>query len=509
MHLTKFWRPAMAVCAVLLSGVVHATNIVFSESTRSETYARVLFQFDDESGNVSNGISGSASAQLQQIIEISEFEGKSDSNVKFTAPPGEDTKQIVVIGLGDPSEFDRADAVALGGKIAQMFTHEDVQKVDVLLRGLETNIEHPMLAATIAHGISLGSYRFNKYLQEASTPNNDFHVVVASEGNARSQYAKLQAVEQGVFLARDLVNTNGGELTPVEFAEAAKSELEGLDIDVNVFNDQQIKDMNMGLLFAVGQGSITGSRLVVAHYKGSDDKPIALVGKGITFDSGGYNIKTHKSIAWMKGDMSGAAAVLGTIKALAEQKANVNVVALMPLAKNMVSEKSLLPGDIITSMSGKSVEILNTDAEGRLVMADAMWYAQEQYDPAILVNIATLTGSKIRAIGDRFAAIFSEDEELVKQLSTSGKMVNEQVWRLPLAYGDMLKSTLADTTNIGSGGPGATTAAMFLHQFVQEDTRWVSLDIAGNELAHKTKNEVPAGGVGYGVRLLTEWVTAN
>jgi leucyl aminopeptidase len=175
----------------------------------------------------------------------------------------------------------------------------------------------------------------------------------------------------------------------------------------------------------------------------------------------------------------------------------------------MVSETALLPGDIITSMSGKSVEIVNTDAEGRLVMADAMWYAQEQYDPEIVLNIATLTGSKIRAIGDRYAAVFSDDEELITQLTASGKNVNEPIWRLPLAYGDMLKSTLADSTNIGSGGPGATTAQMFIKQFVQDETRWVSLDIAGNELANKTKNEVPAGGVGYGVRLLTEWLTSD
>jgi leucyl aminopeptidase len=174
-----------------------------------------------------------------------------------------------------------------------------------------------------------------------------------------------------------------------------------------------------------------------------------------------------------------------------------------------VSETAQLPGDIIMSMSGKSVEIINTDAEGRLIMADAMWHVQEAYQPEIIVNMATLTGSKIGAVGLRYAALFSDDEELVTQLMSSGKAVNEDLWRLPLAYGDMLKSTLADTRNTGSGGPGATTAQMFLKQFVQEDTRWASIDIAGNEFTNSTKNEVPAGGVGYGVRLFVEWLSAR
>lgn len=507
MKFKMLWRSWVVVTLFLFSCIVSATNIDFAEKPRNDTHARVLFQFSDDAGNTASYLSDATQNQLQKAVSVYEFEGKHDSKVKLVAPAGDETMQLFVMGLGAPDKFGRAEAVAMGGKIAQLFTHKDVQKVDVIIRGLETELSHNELAATIAHGISLGSYRFNKYLEDATVPNNDYHIIVESDRDARSHYKKLQAVENGVFLARDLVNHNAQELNPVTFIESAQAALDGLDIKLDVFDAEEIKEMNMGLLYSVGQGSVTGSRLMIAHYEGSDDKPIALVGKGITFDTGGYNIKTHKSIAWMKGDMAGAAAVLGTVRALAEQEAKVNVIALMPLAENMVSEHATRPGDIITSMSGKSVEIVNTDAEGRLIMADAMWYAQEQYQPQVLLNIATLTGSKIRALGERYGALFSDDEALVTDLTDSGKAVNELLWRLPLAYGDMLKSTLADSANIGSGGPGASTAAMFLKQFVQEDMRWVSLDIAGNETVNSTKDETPAGATGYGVRLLTEWLT--
>jgi leucyl aminopeptidase len=509
MQKNKLWHYCIAASVFLISCGANATSISFSDALRSDTFARVLFQFSDESGNVSVNLVPSTMAQLEKAMTVNEFKGEYGTSAKLVAPVGDDTMQVLVVGLGNAETLGRAEAVAIGGKIAQMFTHKDAHNIDIVISGINSSLAHNELSASIAHGISLGSYRFNTYRKDATTPNNDYRIIVKSAGETARHYTKFKAIENGVFLARDLVNTNGADLDPVAFVEAAEQALKGLNVELEVFTNEEIKEMGMGLLYAVGQGSVSGSRMVVAHYKGSNDKPIALVGKGITFDTGGYNIKTHSSIAEMKGDMAGAAAVLGTIKALAEQKANVNVVGVMPLAKNMVSETAQLPGDIIMSMSGKSVEIINTDAEGRLIMADAMWHVQEAYQPEIIVNMATLTGSKIGAVGLRYAALFSDDEELVTQLMSSGKAVNEDLWRLPLAYGDMLKSTLADTRNTGSGGPGATTAQMFLKQFVQEDTRWASIDIAGNEFTNSTKNEVPAGGVGYGVRLFVEWLSAR
>jgi leucyl aminopeptidase len=507
MQMPKLWQPVVAVILLLTASHSQATRITFSESSRSDTFATVLFQFYDQSINSADNLDQTTQAQLAKAAELYTFKGKLESNMSVVASTTANTQQIVVIGLGYPEKLGRAEAVAVGGKIAQLFTRDQVQKIDIVVNELTSKMDAHQFATHIAHGVSLGSYRFNRYLQHATQPNNDYRIVVTSETAANQQYERLRAVENGVFLARDLVNTNGAELTPVTFIDQAKQALKGLDVELDIYSAKKIKQMNMGLLYAVGKGSVPGSRLIVARYQGSDDQPIALVGKGVTFDTGGYNIKTHKSIALMKGDMSGAAAVLGTVKALAEQKAKVNLIAVLPLAENMVSETALLPGDIIRSMSGKSVEIINTDAEGRLIMADDMWYVQQQYQPQIMLNIATLTGAKIRAVGTRFAALFSDDEQLINQLIRSGRLVNEPLWRLPLAYGDKLKSTLADTANVGSDGPGASTATMFLKQFVQQDTRWAHIDISGRELANTTNNEVPAGGVGYGVRLLVDWLS--
>jgi len=296
-------------------------------------------------------------------------------------------------------------------------------------------------------------------------------------------------------------------MTPVDFANAAK-ELESLGVTITVLKPEQLKELGMGALEAVGRGSDQGARLVVAHYKGSNDDPIALVGKGITFDSGGYSIKTGASIARMKSDMAGAAAVLGTVKAMAMAKADKNVVAVMGMAANMVSQFAVAPGDVVRTAEGLSVEILNTDAEGRLVLSDAMWYARKHFNPSIMIDVATLTGSKIRAVGNEYAAVFSKDDTLVNQLTLAGEQVNENLWRLPLGYKDMLKSDIADITNVGSGGPGATTAATFLEHFAGE-TRWVHIDIAGNALVKKGKGELSPGGTGYGVRLLSEWLLTN
>lgn len=489
---------------LLVSTSVFATEIEFEASMAEQSFAQVHFQFSDSTNSLT--LDEKVNQQLEIAREIYEFSAEFGDSIEILAPSTMNSRKLVVFGLGQADDLTHAKLVSIGGKLAQKFAHKDARQIDVVLSNINAPIKQEIFAAHIAQGLSLGSYRFNRYLQNADTPNNTYRMVVNDKTLAQSSYAPLNAIESGVFLARDLVSANGAEVNPVTFIEQAKKSLKGLDVELDVYNAKKIERMGMGLLHSVGKGSVSGSRLLVAHYKGSDSQPIAIVGKGVTFDTGGYNIKTHRSIAEMKGDMSGAAAVLGTIKALAHLEASVNVIAVMPLAENMVSETALLPGDIITSLSGKSVEIKNTDAEGRLLLADANWYVQEQYQPKVVLNIATLTGSKIRAVGTRYAALFSDDEEISSDLIAAGKAVNEPLWQLPLDYGDMLKSTLADTSNIGSGGPGASTAAMFLKQFIQEETRWAHLDIAGNELTDNTKDEVPAGGVGYGVRLMVEWL---
>ncbi len=293
-------------------------------------------------------------------------------------------------------------------------------------------------------------------------------------------------------------------MSPKDFVKDAKK-LKKLDVDIKVLEPKQIKKLGMNALEAVGRGSVDGSRLIIAHYKGSDNAPIAIAGKGITFDSGGIQIKTGDHITHMKSDMAGAAAALGTIKALALMEAKVNVVAVLGMAENMVSEKSFIPGDVLTTAEGLNVEITHTDAEGRLVLADSMWYARKYFEPSVLVDIATLTGGKYRALGTKWAGVFSDNEQLVAEFKSAGDIVNEPVWHLPLGYKEMLDSPIADLRNTGKGGPSGTTAATFLQQFVG-DTPWLHIDMAGNAIASSANGEVSVGGTGFGVRLLTEWV---
>lgn len=475
---------------------VAAEQFNFSNATTSDADTLVLFTHEKQDENVFSNYP--FARQLNQAIAANEFSGKFATKLEVVAPQNSIYKRVMVIGLGDDNSLTQSELTKLGGKLSGMLEQKYIKNIAVDASSFASSD-----LAQLAHGINLRAYRFDKY-QKEKREEKAFTFISTNANTAKQEYAHLANIEKGVFLARDLISEVATEMTPVDFANEAKK-LKKIGVEVSVLTPKEIKELGMGALEAVGRGSNEGSRLVVAHYKGSDDAPIALVGKGITFNSGGYSIKTGSSIARMKSDMAGAAAALGTVKALALNEAKVNVVAVMGMAANMVSESSVAPGDVVRTAAGHSVEILNTDAEGRLVLSDALWYARTQFKPQVMVDIATLTGSKVRAVGNRYAAVFSDDDSLVESLTVAGKQVNENLWRLPLGYKDMLKSPIADFANIGSGGPGATTAATFLQQFVG-DTKWAHIDIAGNALASSAKNEVPKGGTGYSVRLLTQWV---
>jgi len=503
---------------MLIKKVASAVSIVaalgLSHSVMAETFSfgaephqaksMVVFQSGKTLSSDLSRLDKLSNQQITKALSIAKFEGKNKEVIEILAPVGLDTDRLLIVGLGDSNGLDAGQVNLIGAKINATLASSDDKNVQVFTQGISDNKSNASFAAQLAHGINLRAYKFDKYLTEKNPSEKNYYLSVKKPALASANYKQLAAIEAGVFLARDLTSEVPTEMNPAHFAAAAK-DLKKLGVKITILTPKQIKKMGMGALHAVGRGSTEGSRLVVAHWKGSDDAPIALIGKGITFDSGGYNVKTGSSIANMKSDMAGAAAVLGTIKAMALQKAPVNVVAVMGMAANMVSKTSVAPGDVIMTAEGKSVEILNTDAEGRLVLADSMWYARKNYTPKVMVDVATLTGSKIRALGNRFSAIFSEDDELVKQLTLSGKTVDEALWRLPLAYGDALKSPIADLKNIGSSGPGATTAAMFLKEFTG-DTKWAHLDIAGNALIKTDKGITQAGGTGYGVRLLSHWI---
>ncbi|CAM4166467.1 leucyl aminopeptidase family protein [Pseudoalteromonas byunsanensis] len=491
--------------AIAASGSALAAQFEFT-SKLAEGDTLVLFQ-EANAKEEFKFLDKDTRAQLNKAVKNTNFSAEYGKSLELLAPIDSNYERIVLVGLGKTDELSAAKMAELGGNIHASLAQKKANKVTMSFERVSGLINNSELAAQFAHGASLRDHRFEVYKKSKDDSNISYSFDVADDKATSKLYEQLANIEQGVFLARDLTSEIASEMTPVDFAQAAKS-LEQYGVAVTVLEPEQIKALGMGALEGVGRGSKDGSRLVVAHYKGSDDAPIALIGKGITFDSGGYSIKKGKTIALMKGDMAGAAAVLGTVKAIALNKANVNVVAVMGMAANMVSENAIAPGDVLRTAEGLSVEVVNTDAEGRLVLSDAMWYARQNFNPEIMIDLATLTGSKIHAVGDRYSAIFSEDEHLVKELTIAGKQVNEQVWRLPLGYKDKLKSNIADLTNLGSGGPGATVAASFLQHFAG-DTRWVHIDMAGNELSSAAAGEVPAGGTGYGVRLLSEWLLSN
>lgn len=482
---------------------VHAEKINFVDNLASTADTLVVFSSSNRINNDFSRYDQLTSGQLTKALEINNFKSEFGDKIEIIAPNQLNYQRVVVIGLGDEASLTSAKLTSLGGNLSAHLEHKSINSIDIALDDLtqQTSLVHP--SADIAHGISLRAYRFERYHSEKRTEKN-YQFDVPSATSVVSHYTTLANIEKAVFLARDLTNETATEMTPATFAKAAQ-ELKKYGVEIKILTPKEIKKLNMGALEAVGRGSKEGSRLIVAHYKGSDEQPIALIGKGITFDSGGYSLKTGESIARMKSDMAGAATVLATVKALALNKSKHNVVAVMGMAANMVSEDALAPGDVVTTAQGLTVEVVNTDAEGRLVLSDAMWYAREFYQPKIMVDVATLTGSKVRALGDEYAGLFSDDETLISELTLAGQQVNEQLWRLPLGYKDALKTDIADLKNIGSYGPGATTAASFLQHFAG-DVRWAHLDIAGNALSSKAKNENPAGATGYGVRLLSQWL---
>ena len=490
-----------------LATQVNAAEFTFAKSIKPNDNTLVLFLDTDSQVANFNYLKPETQTHLNKVIEFSDFKAGYGKTLEVIAPNGSDHQRILLVGLGEQPKLDAAKMAKLGGNVHAKLQSAKQANVSLDFSELKDSAINAKYAAEFAHGANLRDHRFEQYKKEQDSHVVNYTLDVENLDQTVKTHKLLQSIEQGVFLARDLTSEVATEMTPVDFAKAAK-ELKKLGVKITVLEPKQIKKLGMGALEAVGRGSEEGARLVVAHYQGNKNTPIALVGKGITFDSGGYSLKTGASIARMKSDMAGAAAVLGTVKAMALAKADTNVVAVMGMAANMVSQFAVAPGDVVRTAEGLSVEIVNTDAEGRLVLSDAMWYARDKYKPSIMVDVATLTGSKIRAVGNEYAAVFSDDDTLVEQLTVAGKQVNENLWRLPLGYEDALKSDIADLKNIGSHGPGATTAASFLQNFAG-DTRWVHIDIAGNALNSKAKDELAEGGTGYGVRLLSNWLLNN
>ena len=363
----------------------------------------------------------------------------------------------------------------------------------------------------------LRGYKFKKYKTKARKKNGAAAeaderslkkiVIHCADPKAASQaFAPARAIGEGVTLARDLVNEPANVLGPAEFAARAK-ELAKLGVQVEVLGPKALEKLGMGALLAVGQGSEQPSHVAVLQWKGAGAKggaPIAIVGKGVTFDAGGISLKPAAGMEDMKGDMAGAACVVGLMHELAARKAKVNAVGIIGLIENMPSGTAQRPGDVVTSMSGQTIEVLNTDAEGRMVLADCLWYVQERFKPKAVINLATLTGAVMVALGKEHAGLFSNNDELSNQLIAAGSATGEKLWRLPLGpkYDKMIDSKVADMKNTGGKWGGSISAAQFLQRFIKPDTPWAHLDIAGTAMSSVDSDINRSWGSGFGVRLL-------
>ncbi|MCK5297155.1 MAG: leucyl aminopeptidase [Alphaproteobacteria bacterium] len=449
---------------------------------------------------------------ITRAIKTSMFEGKIEQVMTIIAPAGTNFTKIICIGLGSLEKINVLKMQDFGGRAFASFSKEKTGIIAV--DGIsDCEMSQAEMSSNAAFGAKLASYKFDKY----QTENKDsklkkLKILTDSEAIARKAFKSLNAVADGVFLSRDLVSEPPNVIYPTSFAAEAEKLVE-LGVEVEILDKNKMNKLGMNMLLAVGQGSMHEPKLVVMHWKGAENKetpPVAFVGKGVCFDSGGISIKPSGGMEDMKCDMAGAGVVTGLMKALARRKAKANVVGVIGLVENMPSGYALKPSDIITSMSGKTVEIVNTDAEGRLVLGDAMWYVQERFKPTAMIDIATLTGAIIVSLGNEKAGLFSNDNNLAKQLYDAGNYTKEKLWRFPLdkEYDKLIKSDVADMKNIGGRTAGSITAAQFLKRFVK-DTAWAHIDIAGVSWSKKAAPTVPKGATAFGVQLLNKFITDN
>ena len=367
------------------------------------------------------------------------------------------------------------------------------------------------IVTEFAYGFELKSYRFEKYKSKKNLDIQKIDITSKNSNSLKNKYKYLLAIKEGVFLARDLVSEPPNVLNPKKYTEEIKK-LKKLGLKVEILNESMMKKLGMRSLLGVGQGSENESFLVTIKWNGASSnfgKPLAFVGKGVCFDTGGISLKPAKFMEEMKYDMGGSAVVVGLMKSFALRKAKINAIGVVGLVENMPDGNAQRPGDIVKSYSGKTIEVLNTDAEGRLVLADALTYTEKKYKPKFIIDLATLTGAIIMALGEEYAGLFSNNDKLSNDLHSIGNNINEKVWRLPLHknYDKLMNSAYADVQNINyAGGAGSITAAQFLQRFILDNTPWVHLDIAGMAFSKKAANLNSGGATGFGVRLLNDLV---
>jgi leucyl aminopeptidase len=454
---------------------------------------------------------GRAANRVRRAAETNQFKGKSSSTLDILEPEGLKASRLIVVGAGKLSAIKDNDFLKLGGAAAGKLRAGN--GAVTIMAELPTGAMTPDQAAAVASGIRLRAYKFDRYKTkkkdgEEVALKGDVSFAVDDVAAARKAFAPDAHIVDGVIMARELVNEPPNVLYPAEFARRA-SQLRKLGVDVEVLDVKAMTKLGMGALLGVAQGSTRPGRMVIMRWNGAKrgDQPVAFVGKGVCFDTGGISIKPAGSMEDMKGDMGGAACVVGLMHALAARKAKVNAVGAIGLVENMPDGNAQRPGDIVTSMSGQTIEIINTDAEGRLVLADVLWYVAKKIKPKFMVDLATLTGAIMVALGTEYAGLFSNNDELAERLTKVGLATGERVWRMPLGpeYDKQIDSQFADMKNTGTRNGGSITAAQFLQRFV-DDTPWAHLDIAGTAMGAPKSDINQSWGSGFGVRLLERLV---
>ncbi len=475
-------------------------TINYEKKSKKKTSNHVLFV--DESFKISNLKKYLTSSEHSFISDLMTIANKKKQIVSFDI---NSKKKIILIAL--KKKMRSSDAESLGAKFYDNFKSLKQNHINLNSDSAQNTFKN--FIGHFLHGLKLKSYTFDKYKSKKEKKNLFIDIIGKNIPSVRDQ-RKFQAVEDGTFFARDLVSEPGNVLHPDEYAKRI-TQLKKIGLKVDIYDEKKLKKLGMNTLLGVGQGSIRGSYLVTMEWRGlkNNSKPLAFVGKGVCFDTGGISLKPAKFMEDMTYDMAGSASVVGLMKSLALRKAKVNVIGVVGLVENMPGGNAQRPGDIVKSYSGKTVEILNTDAEGRLVLADALTFTEEKYKPQFIVDLATLTGAIIVSLGSEYAGLFSNNDKLSNKLIEAGEETDEKVWRMPLNknFDKLINSKNADMQNINYvGGAGSTTAAQFLQRFILNKTPWAHLDIAGMAFSKYGGALNSGGATGYGVRLLNKLV---
>lgn len=453
-------------------------------------------------------ISVEQAAMVRAAARAGRFEGKAGQTFQTFVTEGDAVIQIILTGIG---KGERKDCEAAGGAVVAKLIASGVKHLAINGAGLEQD-----QLARLLFGAKLRSWRIDKYrttMPENAKQTLELITVLDTDMESAKVWQDLSAVADGVSLTRELVSEPANVIYPESFV-ARCEELRDMGVEFTVLGQEEMEKLGMGALLGVSQGSVRPPRMLAMRWDGTNGaqrKPLALVGKGVTFDTGGISLKPPGGMEDMKWDMGGAGAVAGTMKALAGRKAKAHVIGVCGLVENMPDGNAQRPGDVVTSMSGQTIEVINTDAEGRLVLCDALHWTQETFEPEVVVNLATLTGAIIVSLGNEHAGCFSNDDGLSANLLAAGKTAGDPLWRFPLsaAYDKQINSPIADMKNVGGKGAGSITAAQFLKRFIKDGVKWAHLDIAGMVWADKPGAVWDKGATGFGVRLLDQYVADN